>query len=230
MGIGEGLWITLVGMGLVFASLTVLLVAVTLLDRLFPYRAEPAAQTRADSAASPAPSEPASGAVVAALGGQRYRLEVKDLAAQPMLVAVDGREYRVELRDGGSPQLVVDGQPYQCKVVEAGRDHVTVSVGGESFRVELPVLAAPTQPEPSAASAAPAGPPADGVRIEAPLPGRVLRVLVATGDRVSRGQELCVVEAMKMENSIRAPQDGVVREVRARAGQSVSPGDLLLVI
>lgn len=66
--------------------------------------------------------------------------------------------------------------------------------------------------------------------IVAPIPGRVVRVLVMPGDRVSAGQGVVVVEAMKMENELRSPKDGVVREVKAREGTAVEAGAVLAVI
>jgi biotin carboxyl carrier protein len=67
-------------------------------------------------------------------------------------------------------------------------------------------------------------------RIKAPMPGRVLRVLVAVGDEVTAGQGLVVVEAMKMENELRAPGAGRVTEVAVTEGASVEAGRLLVVI
>jgi 3-methylcrotonyl-CoA carboxylase alpha subunit len=66
--------------------------------------------------------------------------------------------------------------------------------------------------------------------LEAPMPGRVVAVRVAPGQRVTRGEELLVVEAMKMENALRAPRDGVVRAVHVAAGDMVSPGRALLEV
>jgi biotin carboxyl carrier protein len=67
-------------------------------------------------------------------------------------------------------------------------------------------------------------------RIVAPMPGRVVRVLVKPGDRVAVRQPLVVVEAMKMENELRAPKAGRVKDVSATAGASVEPGRVLIVI
>ena len=67
-------------------------------------------------------------------------------------------------------------------------------------------------------------------RITAPMPGKVVRVLVKTGDAVRVRQPLVVVEAMKMENELRAGREGKVAEVHAREGESVEAGALLVVI
>jgi len=67
-------------------------------------------------------------------------------------------------------------------------------------------------------------------RVLAPMPGRVLRVLVKAGDAVSARQGLLVVEAMKMENEISSPKDGRVKEIAVTEGQSVESGRLLVVV
>jgi 3-methylcrotonyl-CoA carboxylase alpha subunit len=64
--------------------------------------------------------------------------------------------------------------------------------------------------------------------LEAPMPGKVIAVKVEAGQAVTRGQELVVVEAMKMENAIRAPRDGRVRTISARVGDAVAPGTVLV--
>ena len=82
------------------------------------------------------------------------------------------------------------------------------------------------------ASAAPAAPaaPAAGFNVVAPLPGTIVSVSVNAGDSVERGQELCVLEAMKMNNPIRATQSGEITEVLISVGQQVQYGDPLMVI
>ena len=64
--------------------------------------------------------------------------------------------------------------------------------------------------------------------LEAPMPGKVIKVSVQPGDSVTKGQELLVVEAMKMENALRAPKDGRVMLVAARLGDMVNPGVVLV--
>jgi biotin carboxyl carrier protein len=67
-------------------------------------------------------------------------------------------------------------------------------------------------------------------RITAPMPGKVVRVLVQPGDQVAARQGLVVVEAMKMENELRAARDGRVRDVAVREGQSVDAGAVLMIV
>jgi biotin carboxyl carrier protein len=64
--------------------------------------------------------------------------------------------------------------------------------------------------------------------LEAPMPGKVIKLSVAVGDRVKKGQEILVVEAMKMENAIRAPHDGRIARLAAKVGDMVSPGTVLV--
>ena len=75
-----------------------------------------------------------------------------------------------------------------------------------------------------------AGTTAGPQRLVAPMPGKVVRVLVAAGDLVTARQPLVVVEAMKMENELRASRHGTVAEIHVREGMSVDAGALLLVI
>ena len=97
-----------------------------------------------------------------------------------------------------------------------------------------PVAAAPgaaPAAAPAPAAAAPAGSAvAAGTRVDSPLPGNVLDVKVSVGQAVKAGQVLVIIEAMKMENEVAAPCDGVVKQIVASKGAVVATGDALLVI
>jgi acetyl/propionyl-CoA carboxylase alpha subunit len=63
--------------------------------------------------------------------------------------------------------------------------------------------------------------------LEAPMPGKITAIRAEVGDRVSKGDEVLVVEAMKMENAVRAPRDGVVKSLRVSVGDTVAAGHVL---
>ncbi|BCV21241.1 biotin/lipoyl-containing protein [Moorella sp. Hama-1] len=124
--------------------------------------------------------------------------------------------------------------------------HFQVTVNGETFQVEVEehqepagqpaapaVSLAPGPgviPKPGRLAAAPPAPTRDNRTITAPLPGTVVEVKVKPGQRVTAGQVLIIIEAMKMENEIPAPTGGVVREVLVEAGATVSSGQPLVTL
>ncbi|HKJ56036.1 MAG TPA: biotin/lipoyl-containing protein, partial [Nitriliruptoraceae bacterium] len=131
-------------------------------------------------------------------------------------------------RDGdpspGSPDarrhVRVDGEAVAIRAWRDG-DHVWVARSGHgSQRVDVPAVVAHRDASMAAGDAA----------LTAPMPGQVLQVEVAVGDKVSGGQTLVIVEAMKMEHPVVAPGDGVVSEVRATPGDAVGSGDVLVVL
>jgi glutaconyl-CoA decarboxylase len=166
-----------------------------------------------------------------ASGGRSYKVEMTggDGAAS---VVLDGTAYRVE-RDKSDPGLVVvNGQAHTVAVKESAGNAVTLVIDGRTERVEIAreadAAAAPAAGASAPASAAPAA--GGGTPVNAPLPGKVLSVAVKVGDRVKRGDELCVIEAMKMGNSVKAPRDGLVQAVTVAPGQAVPFGAPLVVL
>ena len=116
-------------------------------------------------------------------------------------------------------RVIVDGTEYE--------------VGVEALSAEA--VKAPQQGAALAATAAPAAPaaeaaPGEGEIIRSPMPGNILKVLVQAGSAVSKGQPLMILEAMKMENEIIAPRDGVVKSVSVQAGATVDTDALLCVL
>ena len=125
--------------------------------------------------------------------------------------------------------ITVNGATYEVLVEEVGATAAPV--------VAAPVFtAAPTAPAaahaPAAAPAPKAAPaaPQGATPVTAPMPGTILQVKVNAGQAVKKGDVICVLEAMKMENDIPAPCDGVIASVSAQKGASVAAGDVLASI
>ena len=117
---------------------------------------------------------------------------------------------------GGGAYFVKDGE--RGEIVHAVREGDAVHL---FWRGAAYVLQEETEAYRAAHRHAPTG-------LEAPMPGKVIAVKVEAGQAVSKGQELLVVEAMKMENAIRAPRDGRVKAVAAKVGDAVAPGTVLV--
>ena len=115
----------------------------------------------------------------------------------------------------------------------------TITVNGNVYEVTVEEgftgaapaakAAATAAPAPAAAPAAPAG-AAGAVAVTAPMPGKILGVKASAGQAVKRGQVLLILEAMKMENEIVAPQDGTVATINVAVGDSVEPGATLATL
>ncbi len=121
--------------------------------------------------------------------------------------------------------ITVNGVAYEVEVEE-------VAAGESAAPASAPKAAAPApKAAPAAKPAAPkAAPVANGTKVNAPMPGTILDVKVAQGQAVKKGDILCILEAMKMENEILAPQDGTVAQVNVTKGASVNSGDPLVVL
>lgn len=139
------------------------------------------------------------------IGGRLYQAEILDLEKRPVVVIVDGQQIEVW----------PESEPGQV----SGRS-------GSSAPVELPKTSSATVK----LSPQPASPTARSMEkaLRAPIPGVILQVNIAVGDAVSPGQELFVIEAMKMRNVIRSTRAGVVAALHVSPGQTVNYNDLLV--
>ncbi len=126
----------------------------------------------------------------------------------------------VRLPDG-SYSLILDGHVYDLSVA-VDSDSCSVSGASGEYRVRL------ADPRRTAVGTRPEESQAGVQRIRADMPGKVIRILVKPGERVECDQGLLVLEAMKMQNEIRAPKGGIVRELGVRAGGTVGSGDFLV--
>jgi biotin carboxyl carrier protein len=170
-------------------------------------------------------------------------------------VTIGGRTYEVEVK---GDSVVVDGQTFPVTVKDEGA-HLAVNAGGIAYRVQLPPAAdrasgmqvqvdyrpfaveyegsltrsapqrAERTPSRAGASAAPAQSAVKG-GVTAPIAGKVLRVNASLGASVAAGDVLVVLEAMKMENEIKAISAGTVKQVLVAEGGRVSEGDVLVVV
>ena len=157
-------------------------------------------------------------------------------------VHISGSTREVELeRNADSWRISLDGQPVEADVVEIAPNTISILLGGQSHEIRITPLtdgALKLQSGLAEFTAEVIDPRAwrgrHGVleaegrqQVLAPMPGKVIRLLVKAGDRVEAGQGLLVVEAMKMQNEIRSPKSGTVERLLAKEGQPVNVGEVL---
>ena len=155
-----------------------------------------------------------------AVDGQEYAVQIDNPDASVITVQVNGRVFRVSVREPSS--AAVSRAPSAASDVDTSDLYVPAVAATY-------IEAAPEQEAETDILAARA--PAEGlVKVTAPMPGRIMDVVVHVGDRVKHGDTLCSLEAMKMKSPIRASGEGVVAQVLANEGQSVSYGDVLFTL
>ena len=141
------------------------------------------------------------------MDGAEVVARLEDLAGTPMqLLTVGDRQERIHARRGadrGSFELSIGGHRFTLEALDE-RTRVIRELSGGSTKAKGPA------------------------HIFAPMPGLIVRIAVKEGDAVRAGQGLVVMEAMKMENELRATSDGVVKRVVASPGAAVEKGALLL--
>ncbi len=132
-------------------------------------------------------------------------------------------------------KFIIDGHKYEVSVNEKENNLAEVEVNGTPFTVEIEKEVKIARPATAAVrtaapTAAPVAPKATGVSefIKSPLPGSIVKVLVADGQAVKRGDVILTMESMKMENNIAAEKDGVVKSVLVTPGQNVMQDDKLV--
>jgi len=157
---------------------------------------------------------------------------------------VDGRTLRVEVRGrDGRYVVTLDGRALEVDHQETGPHFASLIIGGRSYEAGLEkrpdgynvvlaedVLYVEICGASQGAAAAPRKAATGPARVVAPMPGRLVRVLVQPGQQVEAGDGLVVIEAMKMENELRSPRAGRVAELSVREGQAVETGALLVVV
>lgn len=115
--------------------------------------------------------------------------------------------------------VTVNGTVYEVEVEEVEE---TAEKPAEAPKAAAPKAAAP---KPAAKAAA-----AGGTPVKAPMPGSLMKINVKEGDAVKKGAVLCILEAMKMENEICAPEDATVASIAAKQGDQLATGDVILTL
>jgi biotin carboxyl carrier protein len=161
------------------------------------------------------------------VGGQEY-----DVQPGADSVSVGGKEFPVRIvRQGDVVAVYVNERPYQVQLPAdpASEGPLTVLVDAKEYEVEVKGGAAAAR-RPARAPARRPAPPGGAGAITSQMTGRVVRVDVEPGQKVSEGEVLLIIEAMKMENEVLAPKSGTVKEVAVAAGARVNEGDLLIIL
>ncbi len=163
------------------------------------------------------------------MGEQSLEVELVVAEDGTLRATVGERVLTVDAAPDGSWSVRPDGGTTQERVwLDRGPGRPTyAAVGGVTAPLDVKTSAEASL---AAALEEAAGGGAGGGAVKAPMPGRVVKALVAEGDSVEAGQPLIIVEAMKMENEVAATGDGVVRRIAVAAGDTVESGEVLVEI
>ncbi|WP_373048888.1 biotin/lipoyl-containing protein [Vulgatibacter sp.] len=163
----------------------------------------------------------------ATLSKQAHEIEVKEKGEGIYEVLLDGEKHLVDALqlDHGAVSLIVDHASYSVEFEDSADGLVNVLVRDQVFPVEV-LDERRLRMRAAGGRFAVEGPQT----VVAPMPGKVVKILCKVGDEVKEGQGLVVVEAMKMENELASPKDGVIKEIVAVENTSVESGAKLVVV
>lgn len=163
----------------------------------------------------------------ATIDGKQLTAEIENLENGRFAITLDGRRYEVDSAPAGNGafSILIDQRSYCVRCEEEEGDEMVLYLGNQPFRVDI----ANEQRFRLRAGLAKVSLHGSQV-VVAPMPGKVVRVLVGLGDEVKENQGLVVVEAMKMENELKSPKAGKVVEVLAQEGSAVEKNAKLLVV
>lgn len=162
----------------------------------------------------------------AELAGREHELSIRR-EGDRVFARVDDRDYELELQssDPGDYLLLEGTHVYDCRIeARSSKSDYVVHVGPNSYQVQL------VDPKRLSVVQSSGTHHHGSAEIVASMPGKVVRVLVEVGANVEAGAGIVVVEAMKMQNEMKAPKAGTVTSVNAGAGTTVNAGDVLAVI
>ena len=164
------------------------------------------------------------------IGGRNFALDLKKEIGHEnrWLARLNGREIALDVLQvsENALSLVLEGQSFQARWENSSDENGTrrIIVGGKTYEVTL--RDAKSLRSRNQTATGDNGP----LKVRASMPGKVVRVLANKGDSIRRGNGILVIEAMKMQNEVRSPKDGTVKELHAREGMNVNAGDVLAVL
>lgn len=165
-------------------------------------------------------------AFIAKLGERDYTVEIEEIDKSLYRLSIDGNEFLVDGQRTGlsNYSLIIDKRSFEVDV-DVSEDEYRVLVDGRTYHIRL------VDERRMRLGALQSGIEAQGRQeVSVPMPGKVVAVLVNEGDRVEKGQGLVIVEAMKMENEVRSPINGEIKEIRTKAGETVDARKILVVV
>ncbi len=159
------------------------------------------------------------------INGIKYHVEVLSIEDNIAEVEVNGTQYSVEIDKGSKEAPLMRSVSSKTKGASAPKAKAPTAPVAPTV---TPTSSAPSTPTPTPTPAPSIG--GAGTAMQSPLPGVILSVSVKVGDAVKKGQKIMVLEAMKMENDIKANKDGVIASIAVAQGDSVQEGDTLVTI
>ena len=163
----------------------------------------------------------------AKVDAEKLQVEIVSVDGQ-VNATVDGREYTLDV---SQPEPNIYAFRSGAKLTEAfvsmgcsAAGSAKVTIGGHEFEIDI------TDPKRLRGSSVDVEHAGGAAEIKTAMPGKVVRILVNVGAQVEKGDGVLVVEAMKMQNEMKSPKDGAVKEIRTTEGSTVNAGDILAVI
>ena len=160
--------------------------------------------------------------------GEERQIEVRETTPDRFVVTIDERSFEVDAKSlsDSTLSMIMGNEAYCIESEEDPDGGHNLLVRGQVVHVEVLDLRKVRLRQAQASADNDAGPTV----IKSPMPGKVVSVLVQDGEEVKKGDGLVVVEAMKMENELKSPKDGIVKEITAVEGAAVDGGASLCIV
>jgi len=165
--------------------------------------------------------------LLAEIGSEKFQLDIKNEGGE-VFADIDGRKYKLEATEPEANIFLIknEGKIFEVFVSPStdARNATHVRIGGTVLEIKL------IDPK-RLRGAGGNDEHADGLaEIRTAMPGKIVRILVEKGNEIEKGDGVLVVEAMKMQNELKSPKSGVVKEIRVEEGSTVSAGDVLATV